>query len=63
MVYYCRENAVQTHPPSQVQVQVDRDLVMYTAKDLVIYTERFGYVDKVKLVYLSRQNESRRNEV
>ena len=55
MVYYWRENAVQTHLPSQVQAQVDRDLVMHT--------ERFGYVGKVRLVHLSRQSESRRNEV
>ena len=27
-----RENALHTHPPSQVQAQVDRDLVMYTVK-------------------------------
>ena len=40
---------MQTHLPSQVQAQVDRDLVMHT--------ERFGYVGKVRLVHLSRQSE------
>ena len=39
-----RENAVHTHPSSQVQAQVDRVVKnMWSCS----YTERFGYVGKV----------------
>ena len=49
-----RENALHTHPPSQVQAQVDR-----VVKKMWSMT----HVGEVRLVHLRGRNESRRNEM
>ena len=51
-----RENAVHTQPNASSGT-------LSGQKDLVMHTERFRHVGKVRLVPLSRQNESRQNEM